>query len=173
MEKLNIEIRAIELTDASALQKLYANPEIYSMTRELPGCSQGFWEMRIKTTPSGTYNFVAVIDDVVVGHIEFITYDFYRRRHVGYIPALAVNPKMSHKGIGRALMEYVKDLALNWMHITRLELTVYEDNEPAINLYKSCGFAIEGTYFNAVFRNGKFENTNAMAWLAPEIIRMK
>ncbi len=47
-------------------------------------------------------------------------------------------------GVGRALLKTVIDLADNWLNLKRIELTVYVDNERAINLYKKFGFEIEG-----------------------------
>jgi L-phenylalanine/L-methionine N-acetyltransferase len=42
-------------------------------------------------------------------------------------------------------MQATVDLADKWLNLTRLELEVYTDNEPAIRLYKKFGFAVEGT----------------------------
>ncbi len=48
------------------------------------------------------------------------------------------------RGVGRALMEAAVDLADNWLSLTRLELTVFADNAPAIRLYERVGFEVEG-----------------------------
>ena len=37
------------------------------------------------------------------------------------------------KGIGTQLMQAAVDLADKWLNLSRLELGVYPDNEPAIN----------------------------------------
>jgi putative acetyltransferase len=49
------------------------------------------------------------------------------------------------KGVGAAIMRAVIDLADKWLNLTRIELTVFTDNEPAIALYRKFGFEIEGT----------------------------
>jgi ribosomal protein S18 acetylase RimI-like enzyme len=41
-----------------------------------------------------------------------------------------------------------------WLSLTQLELEVYTDNEPAIQLYKKFGFTIESTLAQFAFRVG-------------------
>ena len=48
------------------------------------------------------------------------------------------------RGVGKALMQALLDLADSWTPYTRLELTVYADNARAIALYKQFGFDEEG-----------------------------
>ncbi len=67
------------------------------------------------------------------------------------------------RGVGSALMRAVIDLADKWLNLTRIELTVYTDNEPAIALYRKFGFQIEGTLRNYAFRDGEFVSAYVMA----------
>lgn len=67
------------------------------------------------------------------------------------------------KGVGSALMQAMIDLADKWLNLTRLELTVYTDNEAGIALYKKFGFEIEGTHRKFAFRDGEFVDAYAMA----------
>ncbi len=69
------------------------------------------------------------------------------------------------KGVGTALMQAAIDLADKWLNLTRLELDVYTDNEPAIKLYTKFGFTIEGTNVNYAFRDGQFVDVYLMARL--------
>ncbi|HZM22240.1 MAG TPA: GNAT family N-acetyltransferase, partial [Anaerolineales bacterium] len=69
------------------------------------------------------------------------------------------------KGAGTALMEAMVDLAERWLNLTRIELEVYTDNEPAIRLYKKFGFVIEGTYVNFAYRDGHYADAHFMARL--------
>jgi len=67
------------------------------------------------------------------------------------------------KGIGKAMMQAVIDLADKWLNLARIELTVFTDNEPAIALYRKFGFEIEGALRKFAFRDGEFVDAYAMA----------
>jgi putative acetyltransferase len=67
------------------------------------------------------------------------------------------------KGIGTALMQAVIDLTDRWLNLTRIELTVFTDNESAIALYRKFGFEIEGTLRKYAFRDGAFVDAYSMA----------
>ena len=69
------------------------------------------------------------------------------------------------KGVGTALMQAAVELADKWLNVSRLELEVYTDNEPAIKLYKKFGFQIEGTSVRADYRDGRFADIHIMARL--------
>jgi putative acetyltransferase len=56
-------------------------------------------------------------------------------------------------------------MADRWLNLTRLELEVYTDNEPAIALYKRLGFVIEGTHRKHAYRDGQFADSYSMARL--------
>ncbi len=49
--------------------------------------------------------------------------------------------------------------------ITRIELTVRENNKPAISLYEKLGFVVEGLHRNAVRIGTEYENHLRMALL--------
>jgi ribosomal protein S18 acetylase RimI-like enzyme len=73
-------------------------------------------------------------------------------------------PEFRSRGIGRALM--LRTITATFAFgITRVELTVRENNANAIGLYKSVGFEIEGLYRNAVCIDAQFENLYSMALL--------
>jgi putative acetyltransferase len=76
-----------------------------------------------------------------------------------------VHDDFQGRGVGHRMMQAVLDLADNWLGLTRLELTVYTDNAPAVRLYEGCGFSIEGTHRNFALRNGEFVDAHAMARL--------
>jgi RimJ/RimL family protein N-acetyltransferase len=53
--------------------------------------------------------------------------------------------------------------------LTRIELTVRENNANAIALYKSLGFEVEGFHRNAVCIDRQYENLYSMALLKIQI----
>ncbi len=76
-----------------------------------------------------------------------------------------VHDSYQGQGIGAALLEAAVTLAERWLAITRLELTVYTDNEPALALYRKFGFEIEGTLRDYAFRDGRYVDAYLMARL--------
>lgn len=67
------------------------------------------------------------------------------------------------KGVGTKLMEAIIDVADNWLMLVRVELTVFTDNEKAINLYKKFNFEVEGLKKKAAIRNGEYVDEFIMA----------
>ena len=84
-----------------------------------------------------------------------------RRRHVGTI-GISVHDDFQHHGAGSALLSAALDIADNWIGYTRVELTVYTDNEAAIALYRKAGFAIEGSARRFALRNGEYVDAHMM-----------
>lgn len=76
---------------------------------------------------------------------------------------MAVHDKWHSKGVGTALMKALLDLAENWLNLSRLELNVFTDNEPALRLYKKLGFVIEGRHKKYAFRDGGYVDAYTMA----------
>lgn len=85
-----------------------------------------------------------------------------RRRHVASF-GMGIKDNVQGKGVGSALLATAIDLADNWLNLKRIEITVYVDNERAINLYKKFGFELEGESKAYAFRNGEYVNVYHMA----------
>ena len=73
---------------------------------------------------------VAESDGLVVGNLTLWQEPNPRRRHVAGL-GMAVRDDWAGRGVGSALMAAAIDLADNWLGLTRLELTVWSDNEAA------------------------------------------
>jgi ribosomal protein S18 acetylase RimI-like enzyme len=108
--------------------------------------------------------FVVLSANTVVGWCDVIP---NRSRviysHCGTL-GVGLLPLFRHMGIGRKLMRRTIDAAFAF-GLTRIELTVREENVNAMALYKSLGFAIEGFHRNAVCIEGQHENIYSMALL--------
>ena len=87
-----------------------------------------------------------------------------RRAHVGGV-GMAVHDDFQGRGCGTALLAAVVDHADRWLTLTRLELTVWADNEPAIRLYQRHGFQREGVGQAYAYRDGQYVDALFMARL--------
>ncbi len=162
---MNIVIRAAEPDDFAAIRETMSTPKAQAQTLQLPYASLELWRKRLAEQTPGDHLLVAEIDGKVVGNAGLhAAAKSLRRRHVGAI-GMSVHDAWHRKGVGSALMSALIDLADNWLQYTRLELTVFVDNAPAIALYKKFGFEIEGTHKHYAMRAGEFVDTYFMARL--------
>ena len=161
MEK-SIEVRRAEPSDAVAIKEIYECEGVYSATLQLPYPSEALWLKRMNGMPDHVYAFVAIFDGRVAGNIGLEVNTNPRRRHVASF-GMGVKDQAQGKGIGKALLTAVLDLADNWLNLKRVELTVYVDNKPAIKLYEQFGFKIEGESSMYAFRDGHYVSAYHMA----------
>src|SRR5512135_2153097 len=144
VKHMPITIRRAELSDVEAVKRIYSGPRAVWGTLQIPFTSTDQMRQRLEST-EGIYHLLACADDEVIGQIGLHTFpNRPRRRHVGQI-GMAVRDDWQGKGVGTALMQAMIDMADKWLNLSRLELDVYTDNEPAIKLYRKFGFTIEGT----------------------------
>jgi putative acetyltransferase len=159
---MDIAIRKAEPSDAEAIWKCYTAPMVVRNTLQLPYRGlESVRELLIKSG-EGQYTLVAVVDREVVGVIGMHTSSRPRVNHRGEI-GMMVRDDWQGKGVGKAMMQAVVDLADKWLNLSRIELTVFTDNEPAIALYRKFGFEIEGELRKYAFRDGEFVDAYAMA----------
>ena len=165
MIKMTITIRRVEPNDYEALHKIFTGPRVIWGTLQLPFPSAEMWRKRLAEPPEGFYSLVACVEGEVVGQCGLHTSPSRpRRRHAAEI-GMVVRDDWQGKGVGTALLQALIDLADNWVNVSRLELEVYTDNEPAIKLYQKFGFTIEGTGTKYAYRDGKYVDVYFMARL--------
>ena len=163
MQVEGLTIRRAEPDDCSALYEMFTSPKLYANTLQLPYPSREQWRQRLSDS-DGTYNLVAVAGSRVVGMFGLHTFPRPRRHHAAAV-GLTVHEDWHGKGVGSALMRAGIDLADNWLNLTRLELEVYTDNEPAIRLYERFGFEREGLLRQHAYRDGRYVDSYVMARL--------
>lgn len=162
-----LRIRSAEPDDYAAARELHGCPKAVAGTLQLPFPSLEMWRQRLASPSEGNYNLAAVAGERVVGMLGLHTFpNRPRRRHVGDI-GMCVHDEWQGKGVGSALMRAGVELADKWLNLSRLELTVFTDNEPAIRLYERFGFEHEGTLRRYAFRDGVYVDAHLMARLRP------
>jgi L-phenylalanine/L-methionine N-acetyltransferase len=156
-------IRRAEPSDYEAIANILACPRAIWGTLQTPYPSIDQWRKKLAEPPEGHFGLVACVEGEVVGQISVQTFpNRPRRRHVGDI-GIVVHDDWQGKGIGAQLMQAMVDLADKWLNLTRLELGVYTDNEPAIKLYRKFDFQVEGTQIGSAFRDGRYADILMMA----------
>lgn len=158
---MSITIRRAGPEDAAPLRDLYAMPKAQAGTLQLPFASLHHWQQRLEPR-DGVTVLLAESDDLVVGNLTLWQEPNPRRRHVASL-GMAVRDDWVGRGVGTALMAAALDLADNWLGLTRLELTVWSDNEAAQALYRKFGFVQEGVARDYGLRHGVLVDTLYMA----------
>jgi L-phenylalanine/L-methionine N-acetyltransferase len=143
--------------------RTFEDESAYSGTLQLPFPSPDAWKKRLEGNGPDDYLLIATIDGEPAGNAGMhAASNSPRRAHARHI-GMAVRSEFQGRGIGNALMEALVGLADNWLNVSRLELTVFTDNERAIALYRKHGFEIEGTHKAYALRAGRWADTYSMA----------
>lgn len=106
-------------------------------------------------------HIVAIVNGRIVGWCDITSLPRPVYAHCGELGIGVIAPYRG-KGIGKALMHDALSRAKE-KGLERIELTVFEENKPALALYQKVGFVIEGKKKNAVKINGKYDNLICMA----------
>ena len=108
-------------------------------------------------------HFVAISDGNIIGWCDISALDRPVFAHIGSL-GIGVLASYRGHGVGKALMKAALEKAKQ-KGLTRIELTVRENNASAIALYETMGFEKEGVHKNGVCIDGKYENHIFMALL--------
>lgn len=151
-------IRAIRPDDAAALYEIRRQPMVQRFTFALPSERPKDF---IATLGANDHVFVAEVGGRVVALAGLHLKDG-KLRHSARV-GIAVHDDFAGRGVGRALMEAIIDLAERWLGLVRVELEVFADNERGIALYRRFGFVEEGRKRKACFRDGEHIDAVLMA----------
>lgn len=114
----------------------------------------------------GYPQFVALSVGEVVGWCDVLPKTWPIYAHTGVL-GVALLPALRGQGVGRRLIARALEAA-NAYGLSRVELTVRENNRNAIALYKKFGFETEGLKRNALKIDGRYENLVLMGLLFEE-----
>ena len=109
----------------------------------------------------GQVRFAALSDGEVVGWCDALPKPLPIHRHV---LGMGLLPAYRGQGIGKRLLQRTLETARAG-GLSRVELTVREDNPGAIALYQKAGFVAEGVQRNAFKVDGRYHNLIMMAVL--------
>lgn len=160
-------IRPICAGDGKGINELRRMPGVFENILGIPSERIKRNEDYIASIDDNTHQFVAVIkeatgEEKIIGSAGLNVFPNPRMRHSASI-GIMVHKDFQNKGVGTQLMEAIIDIADNWLMLIRVELTVFADNEKAINLYKKFNFEIEGIKKKAGIRNGEYVDELMMA----------
>lgn len=162
-----LTLRRAQAGDAPALANLMADEAVFAGLLQLPHPSEAVWRERLlaqERATSGELHLVALRGGDLLGSAGLHPAPQLRRRHAAML-GISVAVPAQRQGVGTALMAALLDYADRWAGFTRIELTVFTDNAPAIALYRRCGFEPEGVLRRYAMRGGAVADVLTMARL--------
>ena len=111
----------------------------------------------------GNPQFVALVEDKVVGWCDVFPEKRETMAH-GEVLGMGIIEGFRGRGIGAALIRATLERA-KAVGLTRVELTVREDNLRAKTLYEKAGFAVEGVKRKAALFEGRYFDLILMSLL--------
>lgn len=160
---MTVVIRKIRLEDAEgyyAALSAVAKERIYNITVT----PRPFEEMRrfVESCIDNDHAFYVAEDGGrIVGWIDIVPHARETLRHTGAI-GMSLLSEYRGQGVGQQLLERALEHA--WSKgLTRIELEVFSDNEPARRLYRKFGFEEEGVKKYGRYMDGKYQDLVIMA----------
>lgn len=104
-------------------------------------------------------------DKTVVGTIGVYGVDWKKGTcQVG----ISIGPDFQGRGYGTDSMRVLIDFIFTYMRVNKIKLEVYSFNPKAIASYEKCGFRVEGTLREELFRFGSYHDSHLMGLLRRE-----
>lgn len=158
-------LRQIQLQDAEGFRACLdsvARERRYLAQVEAPPLAR-VREFVAQSVEQDAAQYVAVVDDRIVGWCDVFAHWAYALKHVGTL-GMGLQAEYRGQGLGRALLLKTLDHALK-NGIYRVTLEAREDNVRAIRLYEQVGFRHEGRAACALRFDGQFYTGVTMALL--------
>jgi putative acetyltransferase len=154
----HIVIRNVRPDDSAAITDIRHQPEVMRYTPAMP--SERPRDFYAPLTPND-HVMVAEVDGRVVGFASLGVKDG-KRRHSAWL-GIAVHDEFAGRGVGRALMHALIELADRWIGLVRVDLEADAGNTRAIEMYRRFGFVEEGRQKKAYFSDGEYVDAVLMA----------
>ncbi|WP_168793254.1 GNAT family N-acetyltransferase [Paraburkholderia aromaticivorans] len=167
-----LTLRALRVADTEQFHAMLQLPVAMNGNPQVPFRTIASTREYLEKFDAPGIAIAAMVGDTLVGQASLSPFKG-RRAHAASL-GISVHDAWQRRGIGRALMAELLDLADNWLGLRRLELHVYTDNHAALALYRQFGFEIEAHQRGAVLRRGVLIDCYFMArlrepapWMSP------
>ena len=124
-----------------------------------------FWFNSGRDASRVTFAIRKLRQQPIIGYVQISAIDaVHRSAMVG----LRIGDEIDrNQGFGREAMGLTVDYCWKHLNLSRLQLTVFASNAPAIALYEGLGFVREGMLRRGVFINGEWIDVVVMGLLHP------
>ena len=134
-----IRIRQATAEDSSLIIRFITELAIYENAEHEVIATQSDIEHSLFGRESSTHAVICNVDNEPVGYaVYFFNYSTWLGKHGLYLEDLYVSPEHRGTGAGKALLKHLAKIAVS-RNCGRLEWSVLDWNEPAIQFYRSLG----------------------------------
>lgn len=167
----NIVLRAIELEDIQLLRDLINAPEVEKMvvgwSFPVSAHQQVDWINSLSKDKTNA-RYIIDIDNVgAVGVASFTNIDFKNGTATVNIK-LRQEDNIRQKGIGYEVITMLINYGFNQLNFNCLVANILSYNSASQKLFEKCGFVLEGTLRNRVFKNGAYQDLLSYSLLRSE-----
>lgn len=160
-----IQLRKVEEEDLDLIVKWRNDPEILRWLFSylpLSHPKQKKWYEKYVEDDTQEIFVIEMKEKTPVGTVGLSNIDHRNQKaELGIL----IDKNWQKKGIGKEALELLIDLAWSEMNMRKIKALVFEENEAAIKLYKSCGFVEEGVLKKEAYKDGEFKDVVVMALL--------
>jgi len=175
MKKLtnsSVYLRALEISDLERVLAWHNDSSLYERLggnfRWISRTAEEEWVRRRTIYSTSEVNLAICLSDTHehIGNVYLREIDWVAR-HAEFHIFIATQLHRG-RGYGESVIRQVLNHAFDDLGLRRIFLFVLASNEPAIRLYRKCGFKDEGLLRQHVFKNGRFEDVLVMGILSVE-----
>ena len=160
-----IILREIEEADLNSIVKWRNDPAIlrwlFSYSPLNKTKQRRWYEKYLDDDSQQTFIIEVKEEKIPIGTVGLTNIDYKNQR--AELGVLIGDESWQNKGIGKEALDLLIKFVSDEMNIRKIKAIVFEENVPAIRLYKSCGFVEEGVLKKEVYKNGEFKSVMVMA----------
>ena len=161
-----VYLRAVEKEDMDFLREMINDPE---MEKNVVGWSfpvskyeQEKW-YEIQSLNKNDIRYIIEINGNRIGLITITNIDWKNRKACHGIKIF--NDEVKKKGYGTDAVMTIMKYAFEELQLNKLYSTILEYNIPSLNLYKKCGWTIDGVLRESTFKGNHYVNEMAVSIL--------
>jgi len=165
-----VSLRPITLEDMDLILKWRNNPDVkQSFVYQKPLTAEehiNWMKTRVKSGEVVQFIILNNAGNIPIGSVYFRDVD-KENRSAEYGIFIGEKSCFS-KGYGSETAKLFLDFGFNTLHLHRIFLRVFSDNERAIKSYLNAGFSKEGIAKDMIFQNGRYRSMLFMSKISGE-----
>ncbi len=163
-----VTLRGQRSDDWDYLNALFGRPEVIAATDEMPYLADDVFRDRYAGSAPDGHNLIGEIS-LPSGRKRFVGLarlyvSPQRQRHAGEL-LFVPHPDYYGTETEEHFLAQVVQFAREWLALQRVQVTVCAEEKRMLTLYTQHGFAPEATLRRYVFRQGRYQDAQVLAWL--------